>query len=100
MIFISGSVNCTPPGFYRKPETIKEDIRRIKERITAVNDMLNVREMLAEYFDKSGMITAKDAVALNELLEFAKETLDEFIELNLALDELKKELVYSIGAIG
>lgn len=100
MLFVSGSVNVYPPCFYRKPETIKEDIRKISARISEINEMLNVREMLAEYLNEGKTFCKEDAAALSELLEFAKEALDEFTELNSALDDLKRELIASITMVG
>ena len=37
---------------------------------------------------------------LSELLTFASETLDELMELNSSLEELKRELIGTIAAIG
>ena len=99
MLFYRSSVNFTPQSFYRTPDAIKEDIRKISARIAEVNEMLNVRELLSEYLD-DGSFDAKRAIALNELLEFAKEALDELIELNSTLDGLKSELITSISVLG
>lgn len=100
MLFFGSSVNVYPPCFYRSPDTIKEDIRKISARICEVNEMLNVREMLSEYMNEGKDFGKEEAVALNELLEFAKEALDELIELNSTLDDLKRELIESISVIG
>ena len=87
------TVNVAPAVFYRTPEHIKADIRKISARIAEVNEMLNVREMLADFLgeDSEGEVE-KRAEELSELLVFATETLEEFRELNRTLDELKLEL--------
>ena len=100
MLYYRSSVNFAPAGFYRRPDTIKEDIRKISARISEVNEMLNIRELLSEYLDGTGKFGTKEARDLNELLEFAREALDELAELNSALDELKRELITSISVIG
>ncbi len=100
MLFFGNSVNVYPPCFYRSPDTIKQDIRKISARIAEVNEMLNVREMLSEYLNEGKVFDKESAAALNELLEFAKEALDELIELNSALDDLKRELIESISSVG
>lgn len=95
------SVNCVPPGFYRTPERIKEDIREISSRISEVNEMLNIRELLADFLcEDSDRAVIQRAAELSELLEFASEALSELRELNKTLDELKDELVRTISYVG
>ena len=95
------SVNCAPPYFYRTPERIKQDIREISARISEVNEMLNIRELLADFLgEDSEREVAARAAELSELLTFASETLDELMELNSSLEELKRELIGTIAAIG
>lgn len=95
------SVNCAPPGFYRTPESIKEDIRKISARIAEVNEMLNVREILADFLgEDSEREVMRRAEELSELLAFASEALDELRELNATLDELKRELIRTIAEVG
>lgn len=100
MPFVSASVNVTPPCFYRSPETIKDDIRKISARISEVNGMLNIRELLSGYLDGDIRFDGESARDLSELLEFARETLDELTELNSSLDELKRELIEAVSVIG
>ena len=95
------SINCTPPGFYRVPERIKEDIREISARISEVNGMLNIRELLADFLgEDSEREIMRRASELSELLTFASEALSELRELNKTLDELKDELIRTVSCIG
>ena len=94
-------INYAGGKFYRNPESIRRDIGEISERITEVNEMLNIRELLADFIgEDSEREVMKRAEELSELLTFASETLDELMELNSSLEELKRELIGTIAAIG
>ena len=95
------SMCCMPPDFYRTPERIKDDIRKISARINEINGMLNIRELLADFLgEDSDSGIAERAAELSELLAYATEALDELIELNNTLDGLKEELSRVIYIIG
>ena len=95
------SVCCAPPDFYRTPERIKEDIRQISGRINEVNEMLNIRELLADFLgESSDEAIAERAEELSELLAYASEALDELRDLNETLDGLKTELLRTVSIIG
>lgn len=84
-------------GAYRSRSEIKEDIRLITERISEVNEALNVRELISDIFNEetpADMI--KRAQSITELLKYAEEALAELCELNAILDELKAELLSSV----
>lgn len=84
-------------GAYRSRARIKEDIRLITERISEVNEALNVRELISDIFNEetpNDMI--KKAQSITELLKYAEEALAELRELNEMLDELKAELLSSV----
>ena len=90
-----------PLAMYRDPEDIKEDIRVISERITEINDMLNVRELLSGIFDEDKVKSvSKRAEDIVELLQYASEALEELRSLSAVLDELKLELIDSMNALG
>lgn len=94
-------INYAGGKFYRNPESIRQDIGEISARITEVNEMLNIRELLADFIgEDSEREVMKRAEELSELLTFASETLDELMELNSSLEELKRELIGTIAAIG
>lgn len=95
------SVNRVPPCFYRTPEQIKDDIRQISARISEVNEMLNIRELLADFLDDEPCVDVVErAEELSELIAFAAEALDELRSLNATLDQLKAELIQTISEIG
>ena len=83
---------------YRSRAEIKEDIRLISERIAEVNDALNVRELISDIFnEESSVDMIKKAESITELLKYAEEALAELRELNEILDDLKAELLSSVG---
>ena len=91
-------VNGMPPRIYRSSEEIKRDIRGVSERISEINEMLNIRELLSEFvFEQSDLSTPKLQDKLSELLSYALEALDELRELSNTLDELKAELIESVN---
>ncbi|MBE6536828.1 MAG: hypothetical protein E7673_02625 [Ruminococcaceae bacterium] len=84
-------------GAYRSQTEIKEDIRYISERISEVNEALNIRELLSDIFNEESPADAvKRAETVTELLKYAEEALSELRDLNERLDELKAELISSV----
>ena len=84
------------PKTYRSRSEIKEDIRYVCSRISEINEMLNIRELISDVFNEEmDYGTIKKAEAITELLKYAQEALAELVELNERLDELKAELISS-----
>lgn len=84
---------------YRTPSQIVVDIRAISERIAEINDLLNVRKILAEAIsEESGEDIERKIESVSELVDFAGEALLEMQELEQTLDGLKKELVDAMRA--
>lgn len=93
MINIDSYTDASPRFFYRTPGQISSDIRAVSERISEINALLNVRNILAEVITAESEGNALRKIeAVNELLDFASEALDEMKELEETLDGLKKEL--------
>ena len=93
----NGNFNFGRAAAYRSRAEIKEDIRLISERIAAVNDSLNVRELISDIFNEENSADMiKKAESITELLKYAEEALSELRELNDQLDELKAELLSSV----
>ena len=82
---------------YRDVDTIRRDIRSISNKIDEANEMLNIREMLAEFMDLSADELVTKAEILSELFQFGIDTLHGLKELNNSLDELKCELLTLIS---
>ena len=90
--------NGIPPRLYRHPEEIKTDIKEISQRISEINEMLNIRELLADFLLDDGVENLRSSSGkLSELLTYALEALDELKALNETLEELKDELVESVA---
>lgn len=82
-----------PPRMYRLPEEICSDIRRVGSKLKEINDMLNVRNIIAEVISEDSREEPLRRIeAVNELLDYAKEALSEMRELEEGLDGLKEEL--------
>ena len=83
-------------SMYRSREEIREDIEYISGQIARVNEMLNIRELIADVFGEQNCNDAvKKAESITELLKYAEEALEELKTLNETLDELKAELIMS-----
>ena len=81
---------------YRSRAEIKEDIKYISERISEVNESLNIRELISNVFNEDGGYDiVKRAESVTEILKYAEEALVELRSLNERLDELKAELLSS-----
>ncbi len=81
------------PNVYRSRDEIKEDIRYVYERISEINEMLNIRELISEVFNQESSVDIiKKAENVTELLKYAEEALTELKSLTERLDELKAEL--------
>ena len=93
MINIDSYTDAEPRLFYRTPGQISGDIRAVSERIAEINELLNVRNILAEVITaESEGNSLRKIEAINELLDFASEALEEMKELEETLGGLKKEL--------
>ena len=78
---------------YRTPYEIKRDIAEIKERISDIGDMLNIRSILIDILadersDSPEILIPELEAAVNE----AKGALKELEELDSELSALREEL--------
>ena len=86
-----------PPRLYRSPAEIKDDINRVAREIEEINSMLNIRHIISEYALTDDCVPIrKRAEGMLELCESAGEVLEKLRELNTSLDELTKELVWTL----
>ena len=93
MINLDSYTDAVPRVCYRSPAQIAGDIRSVSERIAEINQLLNVRNILAEVITaESEGDSLRKIEAVNELLDFAGEALLEMRELEETLDGLKREL--------
>ena len=84
------------PDDYRSRYEIKEDIRCVSERISEINETLNIREFISDIFDEESCEdVVKKAENVTELLKYAEEALMELRSLSERLDELRAELIWS-----
>lgn len=82
-----------PPRTYRATEEICADIRGVREEISDILDMLNVRTLLTNIISEDSESDMNRRIeALNELLDYAGEALAEMRELEELLDALREEL--------
>lgn len=87
------------PKVYRSQIEVADDIKRIKARISEVNEMLSIRELLSEALSVDEECDViKRAEMLTEVLKYAEEALFELKSLNERLDELKCELLTCVNA--
>ncbi len=90
-----------PTRMYRAPEQICSDIRRVATRIREINDMLNIRNIIAEVISEhSEGDPLRRIEAVDELLDYANEALCEMRSLDEALSGLKQELFEAQLAAG
>lgn len=90
-----------PPRVYRCPDEIRADISDIRERIRGVNELFNIRELIAEIINEGAEgDVRKLAIAAGELADHAEEALAELRMLNADLDELRAELIETLGELG
>ena len=82
---------------YRSPDEIKADIREIRERIDSVNDLFNIRELIASVITEgAGDDICRVAEAAAELADAAEEAMLELRVLNESLSELREELLFAL----
>ncbi len=91
--------NCISQGLYsyRSPSEIKADICEIRERIDSVNDLFNIRELIASVITEgAGDDICRVAEAAAELADAAEEAMLELRVLNESLAELREELLFAL----
>ncbi len=87
-------VNGLPPRVYRSTEQIKDDIRVVALRINEINEMLNIRELVAALaMNDMDSDPVRSAEAVRELADRAEDALAELSSLNESLDNLRAELI-------
>ncbi len=71
------------------------------ERISEINEMLNVRSLISEVISEQSESDSKRcAEAVSELIEYADAALYEMKELNVVLSELRCELIDTVRLLG
>ncbi|MBE6635417.1 MAG: hypothetical protein E7617_04375 [Ruminococcaceae bacterium] len=94
-------VNGLPPRVYRDTEEIKDDIRLVALRINEINEMLNIRELVAALaMNDIDSDPVRSAEAVRELADRAEDAIAELSSLNESLDALRAELITVHSAIG
>ena len=83
------------------PSEIKRDIEEVTERISEINEMLNIRNIISEVIiEQSEEEPMRSASAVSELLEYADCALLEMRELGETLEELRAELFDTVKLLG
>ena len=97
MTVLDSYTDAIPKICYRTPCEITRDIRAVSERISEINELLNIRNLLAEVItaESEGDVHRK-IEAIDELIDFANEALSEMRELEASLDSLKEELTEAL----
>ena len=86
---------------YRAPWEIKADIREIRERIDSVNELFNIRELIASVITEgAGNDICRVAEAAAELADAAEEAMLELRVLNESLAQLREELLFALNEGG
>ena len=89
------------PRLYRTTDEIGRDIQSIKQRISEVYSMLNVRNMLTEAISAYAESEPELWIPqLRNLVDEADSTLDALTALRDGLDTLKAELEDAKWALG
>ena len=85
---------------YRSPNTIREDILEIKNKIEAVDSMLNVRDILGAVIDEYADGEPGQWIsALSDIVADAEDTLARLKKLHECLDGLCEELEDTVWAL-
>ena len=85
---------------YRRLSDIRADILRVSEEIEQINSMLNIRDMLMRMLSSAAEDNPEDWLPeLCELLDGAKEGLDEMRKLERTLSQLHCELADTKAAL-
>ena len=85
---------------YRSVYEIKADIRRVMGLIEEINSMLNIRDMLMNMLSDAASDAPSEWLEdLCELVDGAREGLNQLGELEQTLEQLKEELSYTVAAI-
>lgn len=90
-----------PDRLYRTPAQIKEDIKEIKEEISDIYSMINIRSLLMEILVSERINDPEKLIPeLADTLALANEALSELKGLEEELCELKEELAEAKWARG
>ncbi len=87
------AVNGIPPRIYRSPKEIRSDISKIKQRISEVNEMLNIRSILTEILTAERASSPESLIPeLENAIKEARDALKRLSELESELSLLEEEL--------
>ena len=101
MFVTADSYEGIPSRLYRAPREIREDISSVKEKIEEINDTLSVHNLLMEFLTQWSKEEPERWIdELEELLAFARDSLQRLSELKSSLDALKEELEDSRWVFG
>lgn len=77
---------------FRSVDTVSSEIAEVTEKIFEINDMLNVREVIAEVMEKATEDPHSASTRLSEIYKYASELSVEMCELFTVLKMLREEL--------
>ena len=101
MFVVADSYEGIPSRLYRAPKEIRADISSVKEKIEEINDTLSVHNLLMEFLSQWSKEEPERWInELEELLSYAKDSLERLSELKSSLDALKEELEDSRWVFG
>ena len=90
-----------PDRLYRTPAEIKSDIKEIKEEISDIYSMINIRSLLMDILVSERINDPQKLIPeLADTLALANEALSQLKELEDELYELKEELAEAKWARG
>ncbi len=101
-MFVSANVyEGMPARLYRSPCEIRRDMTRISKQIKEADEMLSVRNILAEMISECAEgEPSKWLPELEEIVSEARASLENLNRLNTALDSLSSELSETLCAVG
>ena len=101
MLGYTNNYEGIPTRLYRSAEEIREQMERVAEMVSEVNERLNVRSMLmwliTEYADAE---PCRWIPELEDTLARAQDAVRELEELKAALEDLRAELAEARWAVG
>lgn len=84
---------------YRSVEEIYREIREVASRISEINEMLNIRELVCDIFSAGEEDIVYRAENVAAVYSYAAEVLSEMRELYSSLESLKTELCEALESV-